>query len=357
MILQQKPAADRIRRSGRKMALVIASLALVAPLVASCGARQEASSGDSANSWKAPAAVTDALKAEGTVEIIDHNISSSSVQAQLYAAVVKAAGGDVKINNLSDYPSTWSALARSKDTVVPEMWTSSYPEQFEKYVKQDKTVDAFEPNDVQGEEGWYVPTYVIKGDEKRGIKPTCPGLSTWEQLNDCAKIFATGETGDKGRYLSGAASWGPAYGDPQRIENLGLNYEVKYAGSEAALQAEWARAYERGEPILGLMWTPHYVTAKYDLTRIKFPAYTPECWTSTYACDWGPQDIWKLTSKDFGKTHDAAAKILGNYNLSTEQLGAMMTRMTDEGMKADDVVADWMEKNPSIWQAWVNGDS
>ncbi|PZT84263.1 MAG: hypothetical protein DI630_37300, partial [Gordonia sp. (in: high G+C Gram-positive bacteria)] len=133
-----------------------------------------------------------------------------------------------------------------------------------------------------------VPTYVIEGDPERGIEPVCPGLPNWEALEDCVDVFSTTETAPKGRYLSGDPSWGEFYGDEKRIENLDLDYEIMFAGSEAAMAAEWKRAYERGEPLLGLMWEPHFLTAKYDVTLVEFPPYSEDCWGTTFACAWGP---------------------------------------------------------------------
>ena len=34
-----------------------------------------------------------------------------------------------------------------------------------------------------------------------------PWPAIWEALNDCAAVFATAETGDKGRYLDGPVDW------------------------------------------------------------------------------------------------------------------------------------------------------
>lgn len=338
----------------------VLGVAAALALVAGCGTGGRTSGAvASVGGWKAPKAVSDALKKEGEVQVILHDNSSSAVQAQLYAAVLRAFGGDVKIATVNDYPSTFATLSKEKNQVDPEMWTASAPDLVKKYIEDDKTVDMFEASDIDrsAAEGWYVPTYVIKGDPARGIKPSCPGLPDWRALNKCADVFKTPDSGSKGRYLSGAPSWGPAYGDKERIKNLGLHYEVTFAGSEAALLAEWTRAEKRGKPILALMWSPHYVTSKYHLTKIEFPPHTPDCWGpgKSYACDWGPQDIDKLTSRNFRENYPAAAQVLDNYNLDGKQLGEMMTQMIDSGKTADQVVTGWMKKNPSVWRAWSEG--
>lgn len=355
----QRVRRPRLSPTTRRTVQGVAAAAAALTLATACGTGSggSAASEPDVGDWEPPKAVTDALQEQGPIATIDHGVSSSSVQAQLYAQVVEAFGGEVDVNLLGDYGATFATLGKAENMTVVEMWAGAWTDLYTQYVEDEGTVDDFETNDIDPEaaEGWYVPTYVIEGDAERGIEPMCPGLPDWEALNDCVDVFKSSETGDKGRYVSGAKSWGPAYGDPQRIENLDLNYEVTYAGSEAALQAEWVRAYEQGEPLLGLMWSPHYLTAKYDLTRVEFPPYFEGCWGDTYACDWGPLQIEKMTSADFSETYPAAAQILDNYNLSADQLGEMMVQMIDEGEKADVVVAEWMEKNPSVWQAWGEG--
>ena len=63
---------------------------------------------------------------------------------------------------------------------------------------------------------------------------------------DCAKAFATPDSGGKGRMLEGPQTW---HGDliPQRIDALGLGdlWVVKFAGSADALWAELAAAKKR----------------------------------------------------------------------------------------------------------------
>lgn len=350
----------RLSRHARRTMRGVVGAAAALALVTACGAGAKTSgAAASPSDWKPPKAVSDALMKEGVIDTILHDNSSSAVQSQLYAAVLRAFGGNVHITNLNDYGSTFAILSKAKNYVDPEMWTGSAPDLVKKYIVDAKSVDLFEASDVDktAAEGWYVPTYVIKGDPARGIKPSCPGLPDWHALKDCVDVFKTADSGGKGQYLSGAKSWEPAYGDYARIKNLGLNYTVAFAGSEAALQAEWTRAEEQGKPLLALMWSPHYVTAKYDLTRIVFPPYTPGCWGEgkTYACDWGPLNVDKLTSAGFRGNYPAAAKVLDNYNLTGKQLGEMMTQMVDSGKPADQVVADWMKRNPSVWQAWAVG--
>ncbi|MDQ0867803.1 glycine betaine/proline transport system substrate-binding protein [Arthrobacter sp. V1I9] len=237
-------------------------------------------------------AVASALKEEGEVQFTTLGNIEQDIQANLMVAVVNELGGKAEVLQ-GAVTETMAAASKGQPIVGMAYWRWQTPELWDKYVIREGGVVEVGTTDYPGEEGWYVPTYVLKGDEKRGIAPACPGLPNWEALNECVSTFATAKTGNTGQYMSGAESWAFAYGDPQRIENLDLNYEMVFAGSEAALYADLTRAYEQGKPWLGLMWRPNYMTQKYDLTRVEFPEHTKECWGTTYACQWPETVIYQ----------------------------------------------------------------
>lgn len=296
--------------------------------------------------------VKQAMESEGPIEVIENNWTSQLVQTRLGFRVLQEMGADVSIVPI-EYLASFPAMASTDNQIHMEVWDLTAEPQIEEYVETKRTVVDVGPSGPGAEEGWYVPTYVIEGDPERGIEPSCPELPDWEALNDCAEIFKTATTGDEGRYLSGDRSWGKLYGDDKRIENLDLNYQMQFAGSEAALAAEIRRSYERGEPILALMWKPHYLTAKYDLTLVEFPEYTDECWGTTYACGWDKISLRKMTSAGFADTHPTAQRLLDNYVLSDEDLAKMLVAIDEEGETVEEAVDAWMEDNEETWQAWI----
>jgi len=296
--------------------------------------------------------LAEALKSEGTIEFADNLYLESSVQAHLMSKVVNELGGDAKV--IQGGPAeTLAAMDKGQPIVMLDIWKWQYPELWKKYVEDGGTVLEVGTSDYTGEEGWYVPTYVIKGDPERGIEASCPGLPDWEALNECADVFSTAKTGSKGQYMSGAESWALHYGDPQRIKNLNLDYEMVFAGSEASLFAELTRAYEQGEPWLGLMWRPNYMTTKYDLTRVDFPEHTDECWGETYACQWPNTEIFQIASSVVKADHPAVWGILQNYSLNDEQLRQLQSLVIDEGMTPAEAAESWMKDNREIWTQWI----
>ena len=297
--------------------------------------------------------VSAALQKEGEVVFMSSDGQlENGLQANLLQKVIEKLGGEASLQPITDYTVMATAMSKADNMAVLDFWRWQAPDIWAKFVEKDKSIVEIGTTDYKGEEGWYVPTYVIKGDKKRGIEPSCPGLPDWKALNDCADVFATAKTGDKGQYMEGAESWAPFYGDQKRIDNLKLNYEMVFAGSEPALFAELKSSYQKGKPWLGLMWRPNYMTQIMDLTRVEFPDYSDECWGKTYACQWPETTIYQLASAGMKDKYPTAWKILQNYEMPDDRLKKLMGYVVDDGMTFPDAAQKWVDENEDVWKAW-----
>ena len=57
-------------------------------------------------------------------------------------------------------------------------------------------------------QGWLVPTYMIKGDTERGIKPLIPNVKSVSDMAGCWEIFKDPEDPSKGRFYNSIPGWG-----------------------------------------------------------------------------------------------------------------------------------------------------
>lgn len=340
-------------RNINQTARLVAATLLVVVAGAACGAPDvptESAAGD--DGWSSPSDVADALKDEGAVEILDPACCEGSIYAEVLDQVLQRAGGKSSVTQIANITEHFPVLAGQNNGISPSIWDFAMPEQFAKYVDEEGTVRELQ-SDIHAEEGWYVPTYVIEGDPERGIEPMCPSLPNWEALNECVDLFKTDETGDKGAFLTAGLEWAKYYGDEDRIKNLGLNYEIVFTGSDAALSAAIKRKYDRGEPFVALAWSPHYVTLKYDLTRVEFPEYTDECWGDTYACNWPDITLYKVMSAEFPEKYPTANAIFEAADLDENDIREMMIAVEEEGLSYEEAAQAWMEENTDRWQSWV----
>jgi glycine betaine/proline transport system substrate-binding protein len=131
-------------------------------------------------------------------------------------------------------------------------------------------------------EGWFVPTYVIKGDAQRNISPAAPTLRSVTDLVRYRHIFRDPERPHLGRFYNCIIGWTCERINNQKLRAYGLDrYFVNFRpGSGAALDAAIAGAYERGRPIFFYYWAPSGLMARFDVTRLEEPEFNEACWST-----------------------------------------------------------------------------
>jgi glycine betaine/proline transport system substrate-binding protein len=231
-----------------------------------------------------------------------------------------------------------------------EMWETTGKQAMDASLATGKTVDLGETG-MDAKEEWWYPMY---------MKERCPGLPDWKALNKCAEAFATAETAPKGRYLGGPVTW--AGFDDERVEALGMDFEVVHAGTDAALFAELESAVQRKAPVLLWVYAPHWAVAKYEGEWVEFPEYTDECYNDpswgmnkTMAYDCGKPFGWikKVGWKDGEKKWPGAYKAVRNFHIDNAAMSQMIVEVDLEGKSVDETVAKWMSENESTWKAWI----
>ena len=227
-----------------------------------------------------------------------------------------------------------------------ETWPS-YSTTKEKYVTEyggDGSVKYFAPVGVVGQSGYFVPRYMVEGADA-----TAPDLKTYEDLNKYKDLFKTLETGDKGRLIGcPVAAW--ECKDAERIEGLGLDYQLVELGSETAHWAEMQAAYKRKEPFIAYAWTPHWIFATMDLVEIGLPPHSDDAWPVS---DW-PEDVtYNYGRPDLGDDHPDLLKLIENFRLSNTEQAGLILAVDIEGRDMEEVVAEWVAENESKWRPWV----
>lgn len=272
--------------------------------------------------------------------------------AQVNVAVAKQLleeqlGYTVEIVSI-DENAQWPALANGDLSASLEVWPSGHAENVAQYIDDQKVVEHAGELGVVGRIGWYQPSYVVAAH---------PELATWEGFTNpaLAGLFSSAETGEKGQFLSGDPSW--VQYDEWIVENLGLNLEVTYAGSEEAILAALDSAYSREKPVLFYFWTPHSIHAKYDLTRVALPEYSDECYATIGSggvdCDYPADILFKVVWAGLKDAAPDAYNLLKNFSYSTDDQIEMIAAVEVDGKSIDEAAAEWIAANESVWQGWM----
>jgi glycine betaine/proline transport system substrate-binding protein len=179
-----------------------------------------------------------------------------------------------------------------------------------------------------------------------------------EGFKENADIFATADTGDKGRFLGADTTY--SIFDEQIIAALGLDLEVIYSGSEDASLAALDTAVQNEEPILMYWWTPQWANAKYDLVEVKLPEFTDECADIAlndpeavgYNCDYADDVLYKAFSAQLEEKDPAAFEFLSNFGWTEEDQNSVALQI-QEGAEAEEAAQAWIDAHQDVWQAWL----
>jgi glycine betaine/proline transport system substrate-binding protein len=192
--------------------------------------------------------------------------------------------------------------------------------------------------------GWYVPPWMAKEHKD---------ITNYKNLNKYAEDFRTDKSGDKGQFLAGDPSF--VTNDAALIKNLGLNFEVVYAGSEDALIAAFRKAETEKEPLIGYFYAPQWLLSEIPLVHIPLPLYKPGCDADpkTVACDYQPYDLDKIARKAFVDSGSPAADLVKNFRWTNEDQNAVARDITVEKLSRDAAAKRWLDDNRSTWEKWL----
>ncbi|MEJ8656128.1 ABC transporter permease/substrate binding protein [Streptomyces sp. MS1.AVA.4] len=129
------------------------------------------------------------------------------------------------------------------------------------------------------------------------------------------------------------------------LKEYGLEGEFEVVdGSTPGMLAELKRAYDKKEPIVTTLWSPHWAYSAYDLKKLKDPKGT-----------WGKGDgIHTLARKGFSEENPQVGKWLKSFKMTEEQLTGLEAKIQETGKgKEQDAVRAWLEENPGLADKWT----
>ena len=290
-----------------------------------------------------------AVESPDPIKLTLHDWTGQLITTGIMGGVLKAMGYNVEFVQ-ADYLAQFAGLEPGDLHVAMEIWETTGADALTASLATGKTVDLGETGMLAKEEWWY-PLY---------MKEKCPGLPDWQALAKCAEAFSTPETAPKGRYLGGPVTWG-GY-DEERVEALGLDFEVVHAGTDAALFAELESAYQRKAPWIGWIYTPHWAPIKYEGEWVEFPTYDAACyqdpkWGSNpdAAYDCGKPFGWikKVAWAGGERKWPCAYQAIRHFRIDNATIGGLIAKVDLEGMPVDAVVQEWLDTNKAVWEPWT----
>ncbi len=348
--------------------VILAALAMVA---SACGSDSDdagssgssstaSSSGSSSGSDSGSDSSSDSGSTSAAADSSDpiklpiHNWSSQIAGVYAVGAMLESTGNSVEYIS-ADSTLVYTSMCEGDMDLVHEVWQGAFGVAFEEQVDKGCVIDAA-THDAKTREEWWYPSY---------LEDMCPGLPDWEALNACAEMFATPDSGGKGRFLGGPVDW--LKGDQERVDGLGMDFIVENAGTAGALWAALETASANQEPIVLFNWTPNFIEAMYDGKFIEFPEYGEGCKTDP---EWG---INPETTHDCGNPKDGYLKLgvwsgfpdkwptayaaVQKMNFTNLDIAQLAMYVDIDGMEPEDAADKWLADNCDRWTGWTGAAS
>ncbi|MGZ8581126.1 MAG: glycine betaine ABC transporter substrate-binding protein [Actinomycetota bacterium] len=329
--------------------LLVAGLAATSLLAAACSDVEEGG-GDTGGDTGGTSTTVAQCGTEPINLAVNAWVGAEANAAVAAALMQQEMGCEVELVKIDEFPQ-FAAMQQGEIDASLEVWPSVHPKDYKQYIDDPNggVVDGGELG-ILGNIGWFIPSYVL--DEH-------PEFASYEGIIGNESVFATAETGDKGQFLGSDPNFG--FYDEEIAQNLGLDLEFVYSGSETGSLAALDKAAANQDPLLMYFWSPHWAQAKYDLVEVELPPYdgNAECAAALenadadgYACDYADDVLYKALSAQLEEKDPAAFEFLQNFNWTEADQNEVALAIQE---KTDPLEAGqaWIDANADVWEAWL----
>ena len=226
--------------------------------------------------------------------------------------------------------------------IFMESWHENYQELYDE-ITSDGSVVNLGANMPEAPQGWFVPRYMIEGDEERGIEPMAPGLKSIEDLPEYWELVKDPEKPGMGRIYVGPPGWAATERSQQMMEEYGLTetYTGFLPGSGTALAASMVSAYEQGEAWVGYYWAPTAVLGRLDMVMLE-------------GSEFPPTSVDVLMNGESAEKMPELVELLKKYKTSIDQNNKFLAQMEDQGVDHKGAARWFLKNNEDTWTKWVD---
>jgi glycine betaine/proline transport system substrate-binding protein len=283
----------------------------------------------------------------GSAECGDVNIAVNpwvgyEANAAVLAEVAETQlGCTVELKNLKEEVA-WQGFATGEVDAVVENW--AHEDLKQQYIEEQKVAVDGGPTGNIGQIGWYVPPWMVE---------EYPDITNWETLNGYSEMFKTSESGDKGQLLDGDPSF--VTNDEALVANLDLNFQVVYAGSEAALITAFRQAEANRTPLIGYFYSPQWFLSEVPLVKVDLPPYTEGCDADPekIACDYPEYTLDKIIRADFAEENGPGYQLIKNFTWTNDDQNLVAKYIAEDGMSPEEAAKKWVGENQDKVDAWL----
>ena len=208
---------------------------------------------------------------------------------------------------------------------------------------------------VGGEEGWWVPTYVVEQN---------PELTTLQEVIKRPDLFPDKEEPGKGRFYGCPPGWACEIVNRNLYMAYGLDdagFTLFNPGSGKGLAGAIASAYERGNPIFAYYWAPTALLGNYPMVKLGGMEHDPATWPCIIDKDCAdPQPnmyaksvVITVVTSSFAESAPEAFEFVSNVSWSNSFLNGLLAWKDKNQATTREAAEHFLKNNEDVWGAWV----
>lgn len=252
-------------------------------------------------------------------------------------------------------PITYEALMSGEIDIYSEIWTDNLAS-----YENDVATGRFEllgMNFNDNNQGLYVPRYVIEGDPERGIEPMAPNLRYVSDLPQYWELFRDEEDPSKGRLYGGIPGWAVDEILRNKFDHLNLGETFNYfsPGSDPALSAALAGAYQRGEAIVGYYWEPTWLMGLYDFVLLEDEPFNEALFADGVG-EFKSSDVTIGVRRGFSSEFPQVAEFLSKYTTSSSLTSSALSYIEETGASYKDAAKWFILNHQELVATWLSAE-
>lgn len=297
----------------------------------------------------------------GRVTIADMNWASAELAAYVDKFILENGYGcDVELVPGDTMPTTTSMSEKAEPDVAPEIWMNSVRQVINKAVDEDRLAKAAEILSDGGEEGWWIPKYMVDAH---------PELTTLEAVLKHPELFPNPEDESRGALHNCPSGWNCQIITDNLYRAFGVDkagFDLIDTGSAAGLDGSIAKAYERKEGWFGYYWAPTAILGKYEMVKLDLGVgHDAKEWdrcTGQANCtdpkpnNWTKSVVQTITSADFATKSPEAFAYVSKRAWPNSVVNSLLAYMDQQQAGGEDGAEEFLKNHEDIWSEWVPAD-
>jgi glycine betaine/proline transport system substrate-binding protein len=248
----------------------------------------------------------------------------------LASTVLEGLGYATRADLLS-VPVTYASLANGDIDVFLGNWMPTMEADIAPYLEAG-TVDSLGVNLEGAKYTLAVPAYLAEA----GLRDFADIAAFADALN--ARIYGIEPGNDGNRLIQ----------DMIDADAFGLGGFTLVESSEQGMLAQVARMGRTEQPVVFLGWEPHPMNANFDLVYLA----GGDDW---FGPDYGGATVLTNTRASYVEECPNVGQLLANLEFTLAMENEVMAAILDDGEEPEDAAKAWLEANPEVLDAWLDG--